>query len=643
MMTETDSPNKRRLNPFAFPSETDTRFTLLIVAALMLVFNMAVSAGPDLGLFSVPAVPVTEVKVSNPALVEQGLVEWSQALAQAMSLMAWPGGLILAVLLVATVIYRRYPSHIRRSKNLRLITRAEDAQFFEAVQNLVCLSEVSPAPSIEMAAGSQSVDGQAFGRRNHYALRLGGRLRLLLRQNPASFRAIVLHELAHLANNDVWRAYFAQAIWTAVVILNVVPFVAFIGFNFSQGLSEILAGGLTREEWGLLLTVNLPTVFILLFQFGATLAIVATIRGSLLRVREVYADWRVALWGAEAPLADLLRRNASVAKAGRWGRLWRLHPTTQERLAFLQSPDQLFRVTPELPFFVGVLLPYALVGAVLLWLILFMMLLAGTAIGIQLLVEYLANPLFLVNLIYFLMGASSLATALAIGFGVAYLVAGALGVEVQRETVADMLRGRRGWTAYLGLWRPAGLVAFGFQMGILLTPFSILGLLPDLIGSPLGLSVLLMILLLTVGLACLTWLWLVYARFFARRTLGAHIGALAPQRARRLLTLVASGLLWVLYLPVILGDWIIMDVVNQATGQGPTVVTQLLGILFTAVVIALFLYVATFGATWLLIQVCRLVGRPRCPTCSQVTRQPYVVGQLCKHCGGDLAAWLFTN
>jgi hypothetical protein len=49
-MTETDAPNKRRLNPFAFPSETNVHFTLLVVAALMLAFNLGLVMGWGTGL-----------------------------------------------------------------------------------------------------------------------------------------------------------------------------------------------------------------------------------------------------------------------------------------------------------------------------------------------------------------------------------------------------------------------------------------------------------------------------------------------------------------------------------------------------------------------------------------------------------------
>jgi hypothetical protein len=37
----TDKPSKLRLNPFAFPSETNARFLLLVIAAVMVAISMS--------------------------------------------------------------------------------------------------------------------------------------------------------------------------------------------------------------------------------------------------------------------------------------------------------------------------------------------------------------------------------------------------------------------------------------------------------------------------------------------------------------------------------------------------------------------------------------------------------------------------
>ena len=644
-MAETHVSNKRRLNPFAFPSETNVRFTLLVVAAVMLAFGIIQSQVP------LPDTPKIEIAITDRASVEQGLMEWGQTLTQAVIGLALPCAFALAIVILAMLIYRDHAKRIRRGKNLRLLTRSEDARFLDAVQDAVRLSDISPAPSIETAAGSRSVDGQAFGFRDHYALRLGGGLRLLLRQNVDSFRAIVLHELAHIANADITRTYFAQAIWIAFIILMVIPAISFITIKFMQGLIEKLSGGLTSAEWIRLFTLNVPTVLIFLFQVAATLAIVAAIRSSLLRVREIYADWRAALWGAEVPLSNILRRTISEDKAGRWSRLWRLHPTSQERLAALQNPYGLFRVTNDLSFFVGVLLAYILHNAYYFGLVLLAILQAGQTIGTLQFSKSLDNPPISIEalfLISFALDAVTMISVLALGFWIVYLIAGALGLQVQREALADLVAGRRGWGMYLSLWKPSALTAIGFQVGSLLTPLSFFALLPELFNLR-GLLALFVLILLTAAFAFLTWLGLVYMRFFARRIIGWHVGVSSPQAARRLLTLVLSVLLLTSYLPSLIGQSIIQGVVLGDTStmsfgntaiQTQTILTQVLGVTIAA---ALLLYFVAFSVTWLSMQAYRLLWQPRCPTCRQATKIRYAVGQACEHCGQELAPWLFVN
>jgi Zn-dependent protease with chaperone function len=638
-MKETQAPTQARLNPFAFPSETNVRFTLLVVAALMLAFFLGMNETMGIGLVKIADTPAT-VNTGDLDSIQQGQAEWSEAFTKTLEMAVVPGGLMICMLILATIIYRGHPGRIRRKKSLQLITRSDDVQFVDAVQDLARSNGISPAPIIEMSGGTRSVDGQAFGLRKHYSLRLGRGMRLLLFQSPDTFRAILLHELAHIANADIGRTYFAEAIWMAFVILAVIPTLAYIAFNFAQGLSQSLTDGLTRDEWMNILAVKLPTFLLLLFQVGGTLIVVAAIRASLLRAREVYADWRAASWGAATSLVDILRGNASAKdKTARRGFWWRLHPTPQERLDALQKPDGLFRVTSELPFFVGVLLCYVLKGATFLGLTSAIILVAGAGAGTMMLFQSLQEspfwPLFLIGA---LAVPAILVMAFALCLAAVYLVVGSLGLEMEREAVADMVAGRQGWIPYLKLWKPAALAAIGFQVGSLLTPYGLLPLLPGLINFQ-GLIVIFMTLFFTVSVACLTWLWLIYARFFARRILGSHVGRASPQHSRRLLTLALSGLLLALYLPAVIGPWTILMVATNNT----TMLIPLSSAFLIAVIIALCLFLVIFGVTWLFVQAYRFIRRPHCPTCGQATRQRYAVGQACESCGQNLAPWLFMT
>jgi Zn-dependent protease with chaperone function len=632
MTMETDAPKERLLNPFAFPSETNVRFSLLIITALMLAFGIISSVGVGTGILKTP--------------------EWDNGWIDYFLYVAVPGDSMLSVLVLATVIYRSYPNRIRRVNNLIAMNQDDDTKFAEVMQELVSLSGVFPPPSIEMAHGSQSVDGQAFGLRNQYALRLGGRLRLLLRQNPAKFRAIVLHELGHIANADVTRTYFAQAIWIAFVFLIIFPVLFYIAFNFIDGLYELITSGPDVERWIRLFTVVLPSIFMLIFQISGTLAIVLAIRNSLLRVRETYADWRAAVWGAKNALIELFHHSTPLDKVGRWTYLWRLHPTSQERLDALEYPDRLFRLKTELPFFVGALLGYLTEGIFFLstGLLGIIVRISGfeTELG-EIIISHLSmvmnnSPLisFFVFLAiyvsYYGMLAMLLIVVFMVGFSVAYLLMGILGLEVQREAVAAMVTSQRGWKPYLKLWKPAALLVLGFQLGYVLKPYNTLNSFPEFLNIR-GLGILLVMLVLSGVMLCLTWLGLIYIRFFARRMLATHIGISPPQRAHRLLTIITSGWLLIFFLPAVLQDFGVMAI---ASGQAIMPI-QWAGLLVFGVIGSLFLYSIAFGVTWLLVQTYRLFRKSRCPSCEQITNKRYAVGQVCEHCGQDLAPWLFIN
>lgn len=631
-MAESGIPKARRLNPFAFPSETSVRFWLLIITALMLTFDTGSYLGQVLGLITFP--------------------EWEQSWIESVKFVALPGSLAFSMLIIATLIYRGHPNRIRHAKKLRVISPDTDTQFAIATQELVSISSVSPPPSIEMANRAQSVDGQAFGLRNRYAVRLGSGLRLLLRRDPKSFRAIVLHELAHIANKDILPTYFAQAIWFSFVILTVIPLLIFIAYNFIQGQIEKISGGLTLEELIRLFTINVPTVIISLFQIGCMLAFVVAIRGSLLRVREIYADWQAKLWGAGDALMAILRRNSTQDKIRRWSYFWRLHPTSQERLVALEYPEQLFQIKAELPFFVGALLGFLVESMFYLGIALIMIVLkAGGFVTqlikniIPLLSSALMNSPFLSSFVFLVIYVTfygmlliMILVILALGAILAYSLVGALGLEIQREAVADMVTQRQNLVAYLKLWKPAVLLAFGFFIGYFLTPFSVVGRFTELINLS-GLKIILMTIIMVGVAALLAWLGLIYIRFFARRMMGAHIGASSPQRARRLLTFFTSGWLLIFFPPIVL--WHI-DITAIANG-GAIIFTQWVGALAVVTMGVLFQCTIVFGVTWVLVQAYRFFRKPRCPSCNQITKKRYAVGEVCEHCGKDLAPWLFIS
>jgi hypothetical protein len=101
-----------------------------------------------------------------------------------------------------------------------------------------------------------------------------------------------------------------------------------------------------------------------------------------------------------------------------------------------------------------------------------------------------------------------------------------------------------------------------------------------------------------------------------------------------LLIAASSLLLWILYLPAVVGQMQIFDLMVGADPSLPLVLPRLAA--------ALVLYPVLFGTTLLLVGVRRRIARPRCPGCGRMTERHVAVGQACEHCGADLAPWLYV-
>jgi peptidase M48-like protein len=601
-MVENTPMRKRRLNPFAFPLETNAFFALLAITAPVWMLELGQVVGIGTGLIQSGDLLATASSIENEGVVSLDVRRLSFSLI-----------LVLLVFALATIIFLSHPLRIRFRKGLRQIRRDQDPKFVDAVQELIDLSQVSPSPRIEVATSSYSVAGQAFGLWRNYSLLLGNRFRLLFRQDIASFRGIILHELAHIANHDISRTYFTQALWIAVIGLTVIP--------------TILLS---------LARLSTPIILLSLLKISGAIFIITAIYSYILRSREFYADWKAALWGEETSLIKILQRNLLIKdKGNRWTRFWRLHPTIQERLSVLQDPGELFRVRPILPFLVGAL-PGLMLGGLFSQLELLLFLLAFMGTQLQ---RIFGGDLFNndqnLTLIYFM-----LITLFAIpGIVITYLLTQSLGFAVQRYTIAEMEAGHAGWPVYLSLWKPALLVALGYQVGSLLPISSMLEIIPALLQSGSGLFFILLLLILLVAFAFITWLGLLYVSVFTRQVLGSHAKKSSPKVKMRLLTLALSGLFLISYIPMVLAQFFI----DSAATAGDTsiLIDWMPGVGLTEAV-ALLAFLLVFAVTWVVVGVSRKLRRLQCPTCGHATRHQFAVAQTCESCGNELAPWLYT-
>ena len=407
-----------RLNPFAFPSDTDFRFVLLIVTVLgaslfiysSIFFGIPVTRDYWLSIHQQcqeirPKIPITLENFAIPEVAAaQAAYQQCRAPAERANA-AWTVSGALLLLIVAGLIYWTFPSRkIRRDK---LVPLSNDAP--EVVDYLVKLShgaKLSRLPTFLWNPLSPTNGGLAFGRLGRYYISLTGGLVTQFYKDPPAFRAIVLHELAHLRNADVDKTYFAVAVWQAFLIAALLPYLTtLVGYPWRDVLSLIWRG-------------------------IALAALVYLMRNAVLRTRELYADLRASVW--DGPTGALNRVLASLPRPKRsnWHIALQMHPDPASRRAVLEDPGRLFPIGVRDAIATGIAAAIALPNIIPL----ITALRTGSATPA---LELLASVLF-----------------------VAPLVVGVVGLGMWRTTFVALARGETS--------RGAGRLGLGLGFGILL-------------------------------------------------------------------------------------------------------------------------------------------------------------------------------
>jgi Zn-dependent protease with chaperone function len=296
----------QRLNPFLFPTDTNMRFALLIVAVLsagLLVFQ-SLSNAASRAMFHAFALNCGFTKACwQPYEIRQA---------------AWMALGTLGVMAAGVLLYWLVPAWKIRRDRLAPITREDDAALFDYLQQLAREAGLTRTPIFVWNPLDPRVGGQAFGRLGRYFVALTGGLATRFYNDRLAMRAVLLHELAHLRNKDVDRTYLALTITAAFFALAFAPFV-------------------------LSLLAEADTAFALstLWRGMALALLVYLTCNAILRAREYYADLRAATWdGTDANVARVISGMPRSTRS-----VWRLqltHPDPHQRLAVLQSPDRLF-------------------------------------------------------------------------------------------------------------------------------------------------------------------------------------------------------------------------------------------------------------------------------------------------------------
>ncbi|WP_192579839.1 M48 family metalloprotease [Micromonospora sp. AMSO31t] len=230
----------------------------------------------------------------------------------------------LAVLVAVTaLVYLAAPWAERRLRGLRRLDRVPGTEALRAdLAALVREAGLRRAPTF-VVSRSARVSGNTFGTVATRYVRLDLGLVHAHRTAPARFRAVVLHELAHLRNADVDLTRLTVALAWAFPLGVVAP--AAVTF-----LGALRAPDLARNVWRLAL-------FAVVVQVSAW---------SVLRAREFAADAR--LGGDDAATARALL-DVGLRPTGwrdRLAALFRFHPLARARADELDRPRRLVSARP---------------------------------------------------------------------------------------------------------------------------------------------------------------------------------------------------------------------------------------------------------------------------------------------------------
>lgn len=219
-------------------------------------------------------------------------------------------GAAVALVLLATVVVLVMPAVLSRRRKLV----AADPRYAQALQAVAAMAaaEGVPTPRVLVGPPAKVVAPFCLGRPGDYRIALPRKL--ALGGGAPLFQALVRHELAHIAQNDVALSWLARSLWYVLAVLLALPVVVTAAYDGDPVFAlEIL------------------------WRSAVLLLVVFLVVRALLRAREFDADLRAA----RAPgVHDVLdgALAGQPAEPGGWRAWCRWHPSAARRRAVLADP-----------------------------------------------------------------------------------------------------------------------------------------------------------------------------------------------------------------------------------------------------------------------------------------------------------------
>ena len=652
-MIKTEPPP---LDVFAFPSEAHGWFRLLLVSTFVLGLNVSFVV-----LLLLPFPLVSEIDEQHE-LMSRAMVmgksfldhkEEAASLAKELPaelLLAWRNthpwvvtqlALLLALVATNIVLYFWHP------RRQRLRHRCEELTLEQAptvVTELQGRARKLGLASLRIEHKPGLLGGLAFGVKGGETILLHGSPKTLEITWDHATRVIALHEMAHIANQDIQLREKAYTLWIASTIWSLLLLVILMSYSVYEGLMSLLSSDAVAaaEAFGTRLWAICTLLSFTLFL----LFMIWSLQAAVIRARELYADQRVVAWGLGARLEKVITSLPTRTCPGIWPRLKKVfayHPPRSSRLESIRDWSYLYRTPTWMPLLEGMLLSASstfillpvgtLLNALLLltswvfWSSLpFLLSLPGSIQG------YL---LALANLIL-LNGPRSILLIILMVFS--WLIVGTLGHQVQKEVLYQRAVPSSGqsWK----LWRSALLFSIGCEISFAFDPYGRFSTRKLSAGE------------LLLWLACSTLfmrLWFCYVKALTSRLVATWMRKSRP----KYIMVVVGALAWLAMVHILFGlyelrvlwtldeeknyagwfysEWSTAEEKSRALAQGTYLVLRALGA-------SLAIWSAmTLCAAWLWT----LAKDSRCSSCGEATSRAPAVGRLCSFCGQPLAPWAY--
>lgn len=246
-----------------------------------------------------------------------------------------------ALILLAAGLYLVLPRwKIRRSRLLAPERVDLDGELCSDLDALVAEAGLQGRVRIGVDPGALTAGAVVFGTGRRPVLRLHSGLLITRITDPRRFRAIVLHELAHIRNGDVRVTYATVALWRVFLVAVLVPSAVFSVYNLVTQRSP--------AAWHL---SSLPAYQ--LIEVALIVVLVYLSRADILRTREMHADLTaVRRWNVRP--AELVHEHAPAGRRAFW-ELWHTHPSWSLRRRTLDAPDPLFSLSASAMFATGLI------------------------------------------------------------------------------------------------------------------------------------------------------------------------------------------------------------------------------------------------------------------------------------------------